>query len=280
MEDLEEDEDEVLPLGNWEGITLEDYDMLYRLLHSEYRDFDKCHRANQCTVQGLEMKLKGLHSRIQELEAEIDELKALDKEELKKLAKAEEVQALQGNVRDLKGKLDFERGQWTELHENYKALLDRFFVLDHCEGISVAKQIRKRLDDHLDEEFQKRVSMEVTRRVLDIMGDTDMERKLASMDVDDQFNERVLKEALKRYQDMVEWFQKDRNPNLEQISSWLNWTFNTVSREKCLKQAWKALAIHMVISSEGCENIKCSLAFVRQGQRREDRSSTPHHVLG
>jgi hypothetical protein len=46
MEDLEEDEDEVLPPGNWEGITLEDYDMLYRLLHSEYRDFDKCHRAN------------------------------------------------------------------------------------------------------------------------------------------------------------------------------------------------------------------------------------------
>jgi predicted transcriptional regulator len=57
-------------------------------------------------------------------------------------------------------------------------LLDRFFVLDHCEGISVAKQFRKRLDDHLDEKFQKRVSVEVTRRVLDIMGNMDMERKL------------------------------------------------------------------------------------------------------
>jgi hypothetical protein len=55
------------------------------------------------------------------------------------------------------------------------------------------------LDDHLDEKFQKRVSVEVTRRVLDIMGNMDMERKLASMDVDDEFNERVLKEALKRY---------------------------------------------------------------------------------
>jgi hypothetical protein len=46
MEDSEEDEDGVLPPGNWEGITLEDYDMLYRLLHSEYRDFDKRHRTN------------------------------------------------------------------------------------------------------------------------------------------------------------------------------------------------------------------------------------------
>jgi predicted RNase H-like nuclease (RuvC/YqgF family) len=199
MEDLEEDEDEVLPPRNWEGITLEDYDMLYRLLHSEYRDFDKHHRANQRTVQGLERELKSLHSRIQELEAGIDELKALDEEELKKLVKTEEVQALQGNVRDLEGKLDFERGQWIELHEKYKALLDWFFVLDHCEGISVAKQVRKRLYDYLDEEFQKRVLVEVTRRVLDIMGDTDMERKLASMDVDDEFNERVSREALKRY---------------------------------------------------------------------------------
>jgi hypothetical protein len=66
-----------------------------------------------------------------------------------------------------------------------------------AKGISVAKQVKKRLDDHLDEEFQKRVSVEVTRRVLDIIGDMDMERKLASMDVDDEFNERVSKEALK-----------------------------------------------------------------------------------
>jgi uncharacterized protein involved in exopolysaccharide biosynthesis len=43
----------------------------------------------------LERELKGLHSRIQELEVEIDELKALDEEELKKMAKTEEVQALQ-----------------------------------------------------------------------------------------------------------------------------------------------------------------------------------------
>jgi hypothetical protein len=55
----------------------------------------------------------------------------------------------------LEGELDFEKGQWTKLHEKYKDLLDRFFILDHCEGISVAIQVRKRLDDHLDEEFQK-----------------------------------------------------------------------------------------------------------------------------
>jgi hypothetical protein len=60
---------------------------------------------------------------------------------------------------------------------------------------------------------------------------------------------------------MEECLQKDRDPNSEQISSWLNWTFNIVSREKCLKEAWKALAIHMAILSKGCENIKCSLAF-------------------
>jgi hypothetical protein len=46
MEDSDEDDDEVLPLGYWEGIILEDYDMLYRLLHLKYRDFVKRHRAN------------------------------------------------------------------------------------------------------------------------------------------------------------------------------------------------------------------------------------------
>jgi hypothetical protein len=81
------------------------------------------------------------------------------------------------------------------------------------------------------------------------------------MDVDDQFNERVSKEALKQYHNMVEWLQQDRDSNLEQISSWLNWTFNIVSREKCLKEERKTLAIHMAILSEGCKNIKCSLAF-------------------
>jgi hypothetical protein len=81
------------------------------------------------------------------------------------------------------------------------------------------------------------------------------------MDVDDQFNERVSKEALTQYHDMMEWLQQDMDPNLEKISNWLNWTFNTMNREKCLKEARKALAINMEILSEGCENIKCFLAF-------------------
>jgi hypothetical protein len=34
-----------------------------------------------------------------------------------------------------------------------------------------------------------------------------------------------------------------------------------VSREKCLREARKAMAIHMALSSEGSENIRCSLAF-------------------
>jgi hypothetical protein len=58
----------------------------------------------------LEGEHKGLHSRIQELEADINDNKALDEEELKKLAKTEEVQALQGNLHDMGGQLDFERG--------------------------------------------------------------------------------------------------------------------------------------------------------------------------
>jgi hypothetical protein len=44
------------------------------------------------------------------LEADINDNKALDEEELKKLAKTEEVQALQGNLHDMGGQLDFERG--------------------------------------------------------------------------------------------------------------------------------------------------------------------------
>jgi hypothetical protein len=123
------------------------------------------------------------------LEAEIDVLKALDEEELKKLAKMEEVQALQENIRNLEGRLDFERCYRTKLPKKCKDLLDRFLILDHCEGISIAKQVRSRLNNQLDEEFQKRVLVKVTRRVLDIMGDTDIQKKLASMDVDDQFNE-------------------------------------------------------------------------------------------
>ena len=82
-------------------------------------------------IQGLEGKIKGLHSRIKQLEGEIEELKALDDEELKKLTKIEEVQALEANMYVLESQLDFERGQWTDLQGKYKELMDRFFILNH-----------------------------------------------------------------------------------------------------------------------------------------------------
>jgi septal ring factor EnvC (AmiA/AmiB activator) len=76
---------------------VEDFDRLYRLLCSQYKEFHKRHRLSERTIQGLEGKIKSLCSRIERLEGEIEELKALDDEELKKLAKMEEVQALEGN---------------------------------------------------------------------------------------------------------------------------------------------------------------------------------------
>jgi uncharacterized protein involved in exopolysaccharide biosynthesis len=57
----------------------------------------------------LEGEIKSLHSRIKQLKGEIEELKALDDEELKKLAKTEEVQVLEANMHVLKRQLDFER---------------------------------------------------------------------------------------------------------------------------------------------------------------------------
>jgi reverse gyrase len=76
-------------------------------------------------------------------------------------------------------------------------LLDRFFILDHWEGILVANEARKKLDNHLDEEFHQRVSMEVTKKVTNIMKDIELQKKLASINVDEEFNHRVSKEALK-----------------------------------------------------------------------------------
>jgi hypothetical protein len=195
------------------------------------------------------------------LEGEIDELKVLDDEELKKLAKTEEVQVLEANMHVLERELDFERGQWTKLQGKYKELMDRFFILDHWEGVSLANAIQKKLDKHLDEQFHQRVSMEVTKRVLDIMEDPELQKKLAYINVDEEYNNRVSKEAMKRFKDMEECLMLSGDPNLEITPSWLNWAFNSVSRQKCLREARKAMAIHMALSSEGFENIRCSLAF-------------------
>jgi uncharacterized protein involved in exopolysaccharide biosynthesis len=111
----DEEKDDELSASDWEGITVEDFDRLYRLLHSQYKEFYKRHRSSERTIQGLEGEIKGLHSCIKQLEGEIEDMKALDDEELKKLAKTEEVQALEANMHVLERQLDFERGQWTEL---------------------------------------------------------------------------------------------------------------------------------------------------------------------
>ena len=108
------------------------------------------------------------------MEGKIKELKALDDEELKKLAKMEEVQALEANMRVLESQLDFKSVQWTELQGKYKELMDRFFILDHWEGILLAKAIQKKLDKHLDEQFHQWVSMEVTKRVSNIIKDPEL----------------------------------------------------------------------------------------------------------
>ena len=52
--------------------------------------------------------------------------------------------------------------------------MDWFFVLNHWERILLAKVVQKKLDEHLDEQFHQRVSMEVTKRVLDIMKDPEL----------------------------------------------------------------------------------------------------------
>jgi hypothetical protein len=91
MVEHDEEQDDELSASDWKGITVEDYNRLYRLLHSQYKEFYKRHRSSEHTIQGLEGEIKGLHNCIKQWEGEIEVLKALDDEELKKLAKMEEV---------------------------------------------------------------------------------------------------------------------------------------------------------------------------------------------
>jgi hypothetical protein len=48
--------------------------------------------------------------------------------------------------------------------------------------------------------------MEVTKRVSDIMEDLELQKKLAYINVDEEYNNRVSKEAMKRFKDMEECF--------------------------------------------------------------------------
>src|SRR5450759_4737966 len=269
MAEHDGEEDGELLTSDWEGITVEDFDRLYRLLRSQYKEFQDRHRSSESKIQGLEGEIKSLYSRIEQLEGEIEELKALDDEELKKLAKTEEVQALEANMRALESKLDFERGQWIELQGKYKEAMDRFFVLDHWEGLSLANAVKKKLDEHLNEQFHQRVSMGVSKRVLDIMKDPVLYTRLTNISRDEEYNNRVSLEAMNRFEAMEGCLLSRRDPDPEITPLWLNWAFNSVSREKCLREARKALAIHMVLSPEGSENIKCSVALFDKANDRK-----------
>jgi hypothetical protein len=171
------------------------------------------------------------------------------------------VQVLEANMHVLERQLDFERGQWTKLQGKYKELMDWFFVFDHWKGVSLANAVQKKLDKHLNEQFHQRVSMEVTKRVSNIMKDLELQKKIAYINVDEEYNNRVLKEAMKRFKDMEECLMLSGDPNPEITPLWLNWAFNLVNREKCLREARKAMAIYMALSSEDSENIRCSLVF-------------------
>ena len=145
-------------------------------------------------------------------------------------------------------------------------MMDSFFYLDHWEGISLAKAVRKKLDQHLDEQFHKRVLLQVNKRVEEIMKDPVLQAKLTDITRDEDYNKNVSKEAMNRFEAMEECLKSCRDLDQEITPLWLNWAFNSVSREKCLGEARKALAIQMAISPEGSENIKSSLALFHKAR--------------
>jgi hypothetical protein len=65
MAEHDEEEDDELLASDWEGVTVEDFDRLYRLLRSQYKDFHKRHRSSKRMIQGLEGEIKSLRSRIE-----------------------------------------------------------------------------------------------------------------------------------------------------------------------------------------------------------------------
>jgi hypothetical protein len=73
--------------------------------------------------------------------------------------------------------------------------------------------------------------MEVTKRVSDIMEDPELQKKLAYINIDEEYNNHISKEAMKRFKDMEECLMLSGDPNVEITPLWLNWPFNSVSRE-------------------------------------------------
>jgi hypothetical protein len=88
------------------------------------------------------------------------------------------------------------------LHGKYKDLLDWLSIFNLYEGIFVAKEVRKKLDHHFNEEFHQRLLMKVTKKATNIMGNMELQKKLASININNAFNKQVSREALKRYHDM------------------------------------------------------------------------------
>jgi hypothetical protein len=50
MTEHDEEEDDELSASDWEGVTVEDFDQLYRLMWSQYKEFHKRHRSSECTI--------------------------------------------------------------------------------------------------------------------------------------------------------------------------------------------------------------------------------------
>jgi hypothetical protein len=50
MAEHDEEEDDELSASDWEGVTVEDFDRLYRLLCSQYKDFHKRHHSSERTI--------------------------------------------------------------------------------------------------------------------------------------------------------------------------------------------------------------------------------------
>ena len=112
----------------------------------------------------------------------------------------------------------------------------------------LANAVKKKLDKYLDERFHQWVSMEVTKRVLVIIKDLELLKKLANIICDEEYNNRVWKEAMNRFKEMEECLVSCGEPDREITPLWWNWAFNLVSREKYLREVGKAMAIHMALS--------------------------------
>ena len=64
--------------------------------------------------------------------------------------------------------------------------------------------------------------MEMTKRVSDIIKNPELQKKLAYINIDEKYNNRTSKEAIKRFKDMEECLILSRNPNPEITPSRLN----------------------------------------------------------